>query len=257
MPFVPTVEERQLRVAGLASCRRPSGRRAWGRERHCAERPPLGMRSTGKSPARVTCVTITPVAPLSSHPSRSRRSASRPRRGPSDADALPLLVSALAIVTACRGSLVTETADAGQRSSNAASGEDASTTGTSRAKCGSTPTTFITAKDLFLRVSGGISAAMDLAVNATDLYVAINSSPDAIILRAPLGGGSISMVAAVEGNEQSLVLTDDYVVFAESHTAPNSRSAGEIVRVGLDGSNRTVLFSGSISASTVFGPAGI
>ena len=184
----------------------------------------------------------------------------RPSRGRSDAGVLLLAVSALAMVAACQGSLVTETADAGQRGSSTVSVDGSSVHGTTGAgtgaRCGPTPRSFITSDGLFSIESGGISAGMDLAVNATDLYVAVNSNPNGTILRVPLGGGPISTVAAVEGNEQTLVLTDHYVVFAESR-ASNNGWAGEIVRVGLDGSDRTVLFSESIDSSAIFGPAGI
>jgi hypothetical protein len=155
---------------------------------------------------------------------------------------------------------MSETPDAGPKGSGGANGSDSSTGGSTgtdtTAKCGPTPTSLISSKDLFSIAPGGLSAAMDLAVNATDVYVGVNSNPNATIVRVPLGGGSTSTVAAVEGNEQALVLTSEYVVFAESHTASNNGWAGEIVRVGLDGSNRTVLFSGNISPSTIFGPAG-
>jgi hypothetical protein len=172
------------------------------------------------------------VAPPSS--GASQPSAPRSPRRPSKVGTLLLALSALAVVGACQGSIATGTT----------------------AKCGPAPTSLISSNGLFSLASGGLSAAMDLAVNATDLYVAVNSNPNATIVRVPLGGGSVSTVATVEGNEQALVLTDTYVIFAESHTASNNGWAGEIVRVGLDGSNRTILFSGTISSSSIFGPAG-
>jgi hypothetical protein len=181
------------------------------------------------------------------------------------------------MVAACQGSVASEAidagpggavgatggdssaGDAGTGGSEAGPGSDSSTGGlaspATTANCGPTPTTFLSAKDLSSLASGFISAAMDLAVNATDLYVAVNANPSAIV-RVPIRGGPISMVAAVEGTEQALVLTSDYVVFAESHTASNNGWAGEIVRTDLDGSDRAVLFSGSISPATIFGPAG-
>jgi hypothetical protein len=250
--------------ADLEPCPRPIT--AWA---HGASRLPGQASSTAVvdrkpgSPARETRVTITAVAPPPS--CASRPSARRPLRHPSSATLL-LALSTLVMVAACQGSIVSETPDAGPGGSGGATGSDASTnsdasTGSdssteTTAKCGPTPTSLISSKGLFSLASGGLSAAMDLAVNATDLYVAVNSNPNATIVRVPLGGGSISTVAAVEGNEQALVLTSDYVVFAKSHTASNNGWAGEIVRVGLDGTDRTVLFSGSISPSSIFGPAG-
>jgi hypothetical protein len=184
------------------------------------------------------------------------------------------------MVAACQGSMASETPDAGPGGAVGATGSDSSTgsdagiggseagTGSdsstgglaspaTTANCGPTPTTFISAKDLSSLASGFISAAMDLAVNATDLYVAVNSNPGATIVRVPIRGGPISTVAVIEGTEQALVLTSDFVVFADSYTASNNEWAGDIVRMGLDGSDRTVLFSGSISPATIFGPAGI
>jgi hypothetical protein len=162
-------------------------------------------------------------------------------------------------MAACGGSTVTEAADAGQRGSSVATVDDSAagtTSGTTAVKCSPTPTSLISSRGLFSFASGGLSAGMDLAVNATDLYVAVNSFPNATIVRVPLGGGSVSTIAAVEGNEQAMVLTSEYVVFAQSHAAANDGYAGEIVRVGLDGSDRTVLFSGAIPLSDIFGPAG-
>lgn len=193
----------------------------------------------------------------------------------------PLLaLSTLAMVAACQGSTASETPDAGPPDALGATGSDSSTgtdAGTggndagpgsdssprvlaspaTTANCGPTPATFISAKDLFSLASGFLSAAMDLAVNATDLYLAVNSNPNATIVRVPIRGGTISTVAAISGTEQALVLTSDYVVFADSYTASNNEWAGDIVRMGLDGSDRTVLFSGSISPATIFGPTGI
>jgi hypothetical protein len=158
-------------------------------------------------------------------------------------------------MAACQGSIVTEAADAGQRGSSVATVDDSAagtTSATTAVKCSPTPTSLISSSGLFSLAPGGLSAAMDLAVNATDLYVAVNST----IVRVPLGGGPLSTIAAVQDNEQAMVLTSEYVVFAEVHTAANNGWAGEIVRVGLDGSDRTVLFSGDISSSTLFGPVG-
>jgi hypothetical protein len=193
-------------------------------------------------------------------PSSGASQSLAPPRGPSHAGVLSLALIALATMAACQGSIAADTPDAGKMGSSATGGGDSSANGTTSAtttgKCGPTPTSLISSKSLFSLAAGGLSAAMDLAVNATDLYVAVNSNPNATIVRVPLGGGPTSSVANVEGTEQAMVLTGDYVVFAESHTTSNNGWAGEIVRVGLDGSDRTVLFSGSISPSTIFGPAG-
>jgi hypothetical protein len=201
----------------------------------------------------------------------SQPSARRPQRHSSSAGTRLLALSPLAIVAACQGTVLSGTPDAGPGRTGAtgtdsiassdwgagsASSSGGSTSTERTGKCGPTPTSLISSNGLFSLTSGALSAAMDLAVNAADLYVAVNSNPNATIVRVPLGGGSISTVATVEGNEQAMVLTGDDVVFAESHTASNNGWAGEIVRVGLDGSDRTVLFAGSISPSTIFGPAG-
>ena len=198
---------------------------------------------------------MTLVAPPSSR--ASQPPVPRPPRRRSNAGTLLLAFSTLAMAAACQGFIASETADAGPGGARGTTTTDSGTGGSpstgTTAKCGSTPTSLISSSDVFSLAPGGLSAAMDLAVNATDLYVAVNSNPNATIVRVPLGGGSISTVTAVEGNEQALVLTDDYVVFAETHTAPNNGWTGEIVRVDPDGSNRTVLFSGSISPSSISG----
>jgi hypothetical protein len=62
------------------------------------------------------------------------------------------------------------------------------------------------------------------------------------------------LVAPIVGSEQALLVTGDSVVLAESH---DDGSAGEIVRIGLQGGDRTVLASGRIPSSTIFGPSGI
>jgi hypothetical protein len=122
---------------------------------------------------------------------------------------------------------------------------------TNGAKCGATPTTLITRSQLSGSLNE-VSAAMDVAVNASDLYAAVSSTSSSIVLRVPLQGGAISMIASVEGFEQGLVLTDQYLLLAESNGG-----SGGIVRMGLDGSHSTLLFSGSIPSSTIFGPAGV
>ena len=63
-------------------------------------------------------------------------------------------------------------------------------------------------------------------------------------------------IAAVEGTEQSMALSTDYLVFSEAHAGNAGGWSGEIVRVGLDGSDRTVLFSGDVDVASIFGPAG-
>jgi hypothetical protein len=70
----------------------------------------------------------------------------------------------------------------------------ADSTASTGSKCAAAPTQLLTANDLFgLDASAvGISAGMDLAVNATDLYVAVNyGSSGGAILR---GGHAESIV---------------------------------------------------------------
>ncbi len=126
-------------------------------------------------------------------------------------------------------------------------------------KCAAAPTQLLTANDLFGpdATAIGISAGMDLAVNATDLYVAVNyGSSGGAILRAPIRGGAPAVVASVDGSEQGFMLTADSVVFAQADN-PYNHATGAIVRVGLQGGSRTVLASASIEAGTIFGPSGI
>jgi hypothetical protein len=139
---------------------------------------------------------------------------------------------------------------------NALVGADGGALGntSSHPSCGSTPTRFLSMSDL-ASPGMGLSAAMDLAVNATDLYVA-DSTDTGALLRVPLRGGATMRIAAVEGSEQSMALSTDYVVFSEAHAGNAGGWSGEIVRIGLDGSDRTVLFSGDVAVASIFGPAG-
>lgn len=146
-----------------------------------------------------------------------------------------------------------ETNEASPREDGSASASGTTSTGD---KCGPIPTIFVTPSGLFLPCSLGLSAALDLAVNETDLYVAVNGNLNGAILRVPLSGALPSTVATVEGSEQSLVLTNDFVVFAESHDDGAGGWSGEIVRVNLDGADPTVLFAGDISSTNIFGPSG-
>jgi hypothetical protein len=127
-------------------------------------------------------------------------------------------------------------------------------------KCTTMPTLLVDAQDL-LPADGGavaISAAMDLAVNATDLYFAVSYVGTGAVMRVPIqGGGRPAMVAPVAGSEQALLLTGDSLVFAQSHGDPTTGWSGDIVRVGLQGGESRVLASASIAPATIFGPAGI
>lgn len=126
-------------------------------------------------------------------------------------------------------------------------------------KCGLAPTTVIDQNGLVPPDAGvvGISAAMDLAVSATDVYVAVTyGDSSGAVLRAPIRGGTTSLVTTIDGAEQALLVTGDSVVFAQARQSPHAR-AGDIVRVGLDGSARTVLASDEVGVGTIFGPSGV
>jgi hypothetical protein len=124
-------------------------------------------------------------------------------------------------------------------------------------RCTATPTKLIDAKELLVLDAGGISVAMDLALSATDLYVAVNYDHDGALLRIPVHGGKPVYVAPIYGSEQALLVTGDSVVLAESHDDPDAGLSGEIVRLALHGFPRTVLASGRIVLSSIFGPSGI
>jgi hypothetical protein len=125
--------------------------------------------------------------------------------------------------------------------------------------CGPMPTVYLPPADLYDDASTAVSPAMDLAVNETDLYVAINDAPNARILRVPLGGGPAQTVGNVDGVEQAMIFAGGYLVYASlSINAEAGGDGGEVVRVGLDGSNPTVLYSGlTTSLSYVEGLPGI
>ena len=160
-----------------------------------------------------------------------------------------LAVPALLAVLGCGGSAAT-TSDAGSPST-------AQTPVGS--KCAATPTLLLHASDLSLPDSGasGISAGMNLAVNATDLYVGVTYGyASGAVLRVPIRGGSVTEVAPVVGAEQALLVTGDSLVFAQSHGAPNDWT-GDVVRVSLQDGSRTALASAGILPATIFGPNGI
>ena len=174
----------------------------------------------------------------------------------------PLLVLA-SLAMACGGSVTGKSSDSllaapssADGGGNALVGADGGALGntSSHPRCGSTPTRFLSMSDL-ASPGVGLSAAMDFAVNATDLYVADNTDPTGAILRVPLRGGATMRIAAVQGSEQSMALSTEYLVFSEAHAGNAGGWSGEIVRVGLDGSDRTVLFSGDVAVASIFGPA--
>lgn len=121
-------------------------------------------------------------------------------------------------------------------------------------KCADTPTLLVDGSAL-LPPGVGVSATMDLAVSSTDIYVAINSEPNGTLVRVPVRGGKPVVTANFVGTEESLLVTGESVVFAQS--LPNSTvgSSGQIVRTDLKGGGATVLASGSGAQGSVFGLA--
>src|SRR5580698_10436606 len=57
-------------------------------------------------------------------------------------------------------------------------------------KCAPTPTKLIDASE-FMANANGVSAAMDLAVSATDLYVAVNYNQGGAVLSVPTDGQNV------------------------------------------------------------------
>jgi len=103
---------------------------------------------------------------------------------------------------------------------------------------------------------------MDVAVSTTDLYLAVNyedggSVASTALMRIPLSGGHPSQAATFDGTEQGLLVVNQFVVIALSRRDSSGASTGEIIRLDLDGRNRTTLASGRIPSSSLFGPAGI
>ena len=115
-------------------------------------------------------------------------------------------------------------------------------------KCAAAPKQVLTENDSFVPdASGaGISAGMDIAVSATDLYVGVTYGfASSAILRTPIRGGAPVVVAAIPAAEQGFVLTGDSLVFAQANQ-PASGADGAIVKIGLHDGTRTVLASASI-----------
>jgi hypothetical protein len=112
-------------------------------------------------------------------------------------------------------------------------------------KCAPTPTKLIDASE-FMANANGVSAAMDLAVSTTDLYVAVNYNQGGAVLSVPIRGGRPVVVAT--GGAQALLVTGDSLILAE----------GDIVKIALPGGAGTVLASGPVVATdSYFGPSGI
>jgi hypothetical protein len=145
------------------------------------------------------------------------------------------LVFALSVVPACGGR---ESGPAGPR-------------------CALTPSKLIDASELLVPGAGSISAGMDLAVSATDLYVAVSYNPGGAVLRVPIRGGQPVVLESLVGSEQALLVTGDSLVFAQSYEDASGQVSGDIRRIGLQGGDSTVLASAPIVPSTIFGPAGI
>ncbi len=123
-------------------------------------------------------------------------------------------------------------------------------------KCTASPTLLIDGHDLIEPDAGaeGISAGMDVAVSATDLYVAVDYIANGALLRVPIRGGTPVVMAPISGAEQGLLVTGDSVVFVQAGSSADGAPSGEVVRIGLQGGPTTVLASDRIARGTIFGP---
>jgi hypothetical protein len=85
------------------------------------------------------------------------------------------------------------------------------------------------------------------------LATSAKSTLNGTLVHLPIRGGKLVVAANFVGTEESLLVTGDSVVFAQS--LPNSTvgSSGQIVRTDLQGGGATVLASGSSAQSYVFG----
>jgi hypothetical protein len=120
-------------------------------------------------------------------------------------------------------------------------------------KCTTTPRLLIDSGTLWPQDAGvGISQAMDLAVSSTDLYAAVSYVWNGAIFRVPLRGGAPVLLTAVAGAEDSMLVTGDSVVYAESGQDTGGSTAGDIVKIGLQGGPRTVLASRTLGAGVSF-----
>lgn len=105
-------------------------------------------------------------------------------------------------------------------------------------KCGPTPAV-IPGLSKLVPPNGGVvsgSVAIDLVVNATDLFYVIGAGQptQTRLMRAPIHGGVPVLVTHLQSNEQALLMTPTGVLVAESEDSTEMGS-GKIVRVSFDG----------------------
>jgi hypothetical protein len=128
--------------------------------------------------------------------------------------------------------------------------------------CATVTEPLMTDLQLFQSVQGNLSAAMDLVVTDTDLYVALNGTMSSGIFRihfsdSVFAAPMVDPVSSVNGQENAMAVTGGLLVFSESREGQVvNAGSGDIVRASLDGSQVVNLATDAIIPTTVFGPAG-
>lgn len=108
-------------------------------------------------------------------------------------------------------------------------------------KCSSAPTQLVDSSHLLALDSGftgGISVAIDLAVNDTDVFYALNTgstTPPGKLMRVPIHGGAPVFLEEIHGDERALLVTPDAVVVALAATLSDGVEQF-IMKMPLDGS---------------------
>jgi hypothetical protein len=115
-------------------------------------------------------------------------------------------------------------------------------------RCGATPRTLVDPAHLFPATLPAESHSfIDIDVSTTDIYYAFDSNRnvgiDGAVMRVPLGGGTPSQLAAVQGRMQALLVTAAGVVFEQEYENEKGDLAGQLVRAPIDGGPPIVLAS--------------
>lgn len=135
------------------------------------------------------------------------------------------------------------------------------TSTTDTPKCSATSAQLIAMADLTRPDASNpqaISAAMDLAVNGDDLYVAVNYGGTAgALFRLPIRGGASTLVTRINGTEEGLLIAGDSIVFTQMRRVDgDAMTTGEVMRVPLNGGDPVALATARITEGNLLGGNG-